>query len=435
MTDLATIRDDSALMVLPRAQHPAQAAIEMLRGHAEMMSMAYDLANKICRTQLVPTRFRGKAEDATAAILYGAELGLNPIQALQRVIAIHGMPTIESRTMVALLKSRGYRIKTLTQSDESVTVEGIDLEGERYESTWTIERATKAGYVPKPSSDKSLRRPEVDDDWVTVTKTWEGRSKKSVVGNIKFITDPQAMLKAKAQAEVCRDMAPEVLMGIAYSTEDIRSEQSYDDAADSASTPRYADAITVDEIIGEETAVKSQQGFKQKVKAAPQPDPEPEPTPAVDDPEPDASENRPEPETPQVDDAGQPEEKPPVEPPGAPTESTPGQTERVAAALGNARTKSNARDALLDLITALFHQAGYDSLDELPTIASNILKLRINNTDNLTDSQLKTVHNSLNAWQQVGTLPTMLARILEAADMQAEQTQQDAQQPTLDSTN
>lgn len=149
----------------------------------------------------------------------------------------------------------------------------------------------------------------------------------------------------------------------------------------------------------------------------------------VSQPRQDLSESGPKPDNPQAEAPSD------VTSPGAPTESTPGQTERVATAIANARKTSKARDALLDLITALFHQAGYDSLDELPTIASNILKLRINNTDNLTDSQLKTVHNSLNAWQQVGTLPTMIARILEAADMQAEQTQQDAQQPTLDSTN
>jgi hypothetical protein len=110
-TEIDILSQPSALTLLPPAQHPAQAAIDMLRGHAEMMGMAYDLATKMCRTQLVPTRFRGKPEDAAAAILYGAELGLNPIQSLQRVVPIHGMPTLEARTMVALLKSAATRSK------------------------------------------------------------------------------------------------------------------------------------------------------------------------------------------------------------------------------------------------------------------------------------------------------------------------------------
>jgi hypothetical protein len=114
--------------------------------------------------------------------------------------------------------------------------------------------------------------------------------------------------------------------------------------------------------------------------------------------------------------------------PGAPTEETPGQTDRVEAALRKAHNTSKAREALLDLITALFRECGYDSLSDLPTVASSILKLQVKDADKLTDSQLKTVHNSLNSWQTVGTLAEMVDRILDAADMQAEQ--QTGQQQT-----
>lgn len=402
-SELARQSDTSdAIQLLPPAQPPAHAAIEMLRGHADMMSMAYDLANKICRTQLVPTRFRGKAEDATAAILYGAELGLNPIQSLQRVIAIHGMPTIEARTMVALLKSRGYRIKTLEQSDEQVTVEGFDLAGERYVSQWTIERAKKAKYVP-----------EIDER----TGKYKVNANGNLIGNEKYITDPQAMLKAKAQAEVCRDMAPDVLLGISYSTEDMDSEQPRDYGHREA--PQYADAITVDEIVGGEQTER-QRSFKDKVRAA-----------AVDDSDGVASENRPEPETAQVSETGPVDDAPAdpesdktekpfqenVTPPGAPTDDTPGQTERVGKALGNASSKA----AYLGLITALFREAGCEDAAEQAAAASEILKNPVGSLDVLSSSQLKTVHNALNAWKNVGTLTDMVARILDAADMKAEE--------------
>lgn len=426
-TELDRVHHDSELTLLPPAQHPAQAAIDMLRGHAEMMDMAYSLATKMCRTQLVPTRFHGKGEDATAAILYGAELGLNPIQALQRVIPIHGQPTLEARTMVALLKARGYKIKTTAQSDQSVTVRGVDLDGEEYQSTWTIERATRAGYTR----------------------------------NQKYQTDPQAMLKAKAQAEVCRDMAPEVLLGIAYSTEDLESER-----LDSPGGDRGAnDAITVEEVISGAGGNAGATGWQGKVKsAAPAAD-------VVDDPDGGASEKRPEPDTSQVSDAGtvdasapepapaaadiaeaaglrddprrapeppaNPEPTPGAAAPGAPTADTPGQTERVEKALAGARNKpSKARDALLDLITARLQEAGIDTLDDLPAIASSILKTRIQYAATLSDSQLKTVHNALNAWKQADVLAERIVGILEAADMNAEAAQQqDGEQPTLDGAN
>jgi hypothetical protein len=146
---------------------------------------------------------------------------------LQRIIVIHGMPTIEARTMVALVKRHGYRIWTESTSDTSVTVMGVSLDGQAEVATWTIDRARQAGYVPEPINDQSKKRPGVVEDWVHTTR--DG-GKKSVTGNMKYITDPQAMLYAKAAAEVCRKLAPDVLLGIAYTTEDVQSEQSFDAA-------------------------------------------------------------------------------------------------------------------------------------------------------------------------------------------------------------
>jgi hypothetical protein len=206
-TELDLIHDGEIALTAP-APGTSAAAIDMLRGHAEMMDMAYELATKMVRTSMVPNIYRGKPEDATAAILYGAELGLNPIQSLQQVFAVHGQPAIYARTMVALLKTKGYRIWTVESSDESVTVTGISPDGIEEESTWTIERADQAGYVAKQ---------DAQGEWI---KNGNGK----IAGNTKYITDPQAMLYAKAAAEVCRKLAPDVLLGISHSREDLESE-------------------------------------------------------------------------------------------------------------------------------------------------------------------------------------------------------------------
>lgn len=242
-TDIATV-EESSLDLLPPTQAPSVVARQMLLAHAEMMQTAHNLAVPMVNTQMVPARFRGKAEDATAAILYGAELGLNPIQSLQRIIPIHGMPSLEARTMVALLKARGYKIRTTAQSDESVTVLGIDLDGEEYTATWTIQRAIKAGYVP-----------ELDER----TGKYKTNANGKLVGNEKYLTDPQAMLKAKAQSEVCRDMAPDVLLGISYTSEELQSE-NWDSGATLAAQQVQAPkgrgaAITTDDILADEVPV------------------------------------------------------------------------------------------------------------------------------------------------------------------------------------
>lgn len=161
-----------------------------LMRQAEAMSAAHKLATVLCNTQMVPQTFRGKPDDGAAAILYGAELGLKPQQALQQVFVVHGQPAIYARTMVALLKGKGYKFETVESTDESVTVRGTAPSGEQETSTWTIDRAKKAGYT----------------------------------SNKKYQTDPQAMLYAKAASEVSRRLAPDVLLGIKYAAEDLELE-------------------------------------------------------------------------------------------------------------------------------------------------------------------------------------------------------------------
>ena len=164
--------------------------LDLLVKQAQAMDAAYKIGSALANTQMVPQTFRGKPDDATAAILYGAELGLKPTQALQQVFVVHGQPAIYARTMVGLLKSKGYVFETVESTDESVTVRGTSPRGEVEQSTWTIARAQKAGYTK----------------------------------NGKYQSDPQAMLYAKAASEVSRKLAPDVLLGIRYTAEDLELE-------------------------------------------------------------------------------------------------------------------------------------------------------------------------------------------------------------------
>lgn len=164
--------------------------LALLVKQAQALDAAHKIGTALANTAMVPQTFRGKPDDAAAAILYGAELGLKPTQALQQVFVVHGQPAIYARTMVGLLKAEGYTFETVDTSDNAVTVRGTSPRGEVEESTWTIDRAKKAGYT----------------------------------GNKKYQSDPQAMLYAKAASEVCRKLAPDVLLGIRYTAEDLELE-------------------------------------------------------------------------------------------------------------------------------------------------------------------------------------------------------------------
>lgn len=171
-------------------QTPGISALQNLEAQAQAMGHAMTLADAMCKTEMVPKHFRGKPMDGAAAILYGAELGLNAIQSLQQIMVINGKPGIETRTAVALLKKYGYEIRTVESSPESVTVEGAGPRGENEVSTWTMQRAQTAGFT----------------------------------SNTLYKKIPEQMLYAKAAMEVARKIAPHVLSGIAYSLDELRLE-------------------------------------------------------------------------------------------------------------------------------------------------------------------------------------------------------------------
>ena len=90
--------------------------------------------------------------------------------------------------MLAIVLAAGHDVVTTVKSDAKVTVRGRRRGSETWvEETWTTERARRAGYTT----------------------------------NKKYESDPQAMLLARAQSDVCRQVAPDALAGLAYSVEEL----------------------------------------------------------------------------------------------------------------------------------------------------------------------------------------------------------------------
>lgn len=153
---------------------------------------AASLASDLCRTSFVPKAFAGKPEETAAALLLGDELGLSPLAALRSIHVISGTPGLYARTMVALVQSHGHEVVPVDDTPAKVTVKGRRAGSDEWvTSTWTTERARRAGYT----------------------------------SNKKYETDPQAMLYARAASDVCRRIAADVLLGIPYSVEEIELEQ------------------------------------------------------------------------------------------------------------------------------------------------------------------------------------------------------------------
>lgn len=148
----------------------------------------FRLANAIAKSGLAPSTMR-TAEQITIAIMHGAEIGLPPMQAVQRIAVVNGRPTIWGDAIPALLLSRGFRIQ------ESVTGEGDDRG-----ATCTITR---------PDGEKITRRFTVAD--AKVAGLW------GKVGPWK--QHPDRMLQMRARGFAARDGAADVLAGLYLSEE------------------------------------------------------------------------------------------------------------------------------------------------------------------------------------------------------------------------
>ncbi|PRB78277.1 hypothetical protein CQ012_02490 [Arthrobacter sp. MYb214] len=170
---------------------PTSTGTIQLAEWAAELGAAHQLGTALCKTAFVPKDFMGKPEAAAAAILAGKSLGLDPMNALSNIFVVHGRPALYARTMTALVMAQGHEVVRTEATPESVTVAGRRKGQERWqEFTWTIDRAKTAGYT----------------------------------SNSKYQSDPIAMLTAKAQAEACRTIAPDVLAGMPYSAEEMELE-------------------------------------------------------------------------------------------------------------------------------------------------------------------------------------------------------------------
>lgn len=221
MSTAPALRDEHVRdMTIPDPKGTGNAASAVLVEWAEGLAAAHRIASALCVTAFAPAHFKNKPEEAAAAILYGAEIGFTPTQALQNLYVIGGKPAMYARPMVALVQGAGHDVWTEEKSDESVTVCGRRRGSEHVtRETWTTARAQRAGYT----------------------------------SNKKYQTDPQAMLYARAASDVCRQIAADVLAGIGYTVEEMQLTEPDEEAK---AKPRGMSAVRA--------AVK------------PEPDPEPQ---------------------------------------------------------------------------------------------------------------------------------------------------------------
>jgi hypothetical protein len=164
------------------------AAVQSLAEWAQSAQAAMVVAEQLSRSSFVPEQFRGKPAEATAAILAGLEVGLQPMAALRSFDIINGTAAPRALTLRAVLLAHGHEIE-LTES----TASRCKMRGRRAGST----------------------------AWQTVDWTLDRAKTLNLTGKDSWRKQPQAMLVARATSELARLVAADAILGIGYSAEEI----------------------------------------------------------------------------------------------------------------------------------------------------------------------------------------------------------------------
>ena len=152
---------------------------------------ALQLADLIHRSKLAPKGF-DTPESCLVGILYGMEVGLSPIAALQRMAIIDGRPTIWGDAALALVQASGLLLsireeiqedpkQSITNNLTAICTVTRHGRAEQITNTFSIEDAKRAGLWQKPGP-------------------WSDY--------------PKRMLAMRARAFALRDAFPDVLAGL-----------------------------------------------------------------------------------------------------------------------------------------------------------------------------------------------------------------------------
>lgn len=115
-----------------------------------------DLASKIADTDFVPKEFRRKPAAVAAAILYGREIGLQPMSSLRSVNVIHGTPSLESEAMRALILSHGHHLRFVETTATRCIMEGCRRGSEEWTRVaYTMDEANQSGDAKKNPNYRS----------------------------------------------------------------------------------------------------------------------------------------------------------------------------------------------------------------------------------------------------------------------------------------
>lgn len=190
---------------------------------ADRMTYAKALAS----APIIPKALRrggpdGFAETAANVLLVfetGSMLGIHPIAALQSIHVVEGKATLSAQLMNSLVRKAGHKVDIEERGEIKVDPNGKITDQSDYAVRVTVTRC---------------------DDGSVATSTWNySRAKRAkLLGKDNWTNYFEAMATSRAISEACRQGAPDALMGVVYTAEELGAPVNADgEIVDMPATP------------------------------------------------------------------------------------------------------------------------------------------------------------------------------------------------------
>lgn len=151
------------------------------------MEEAFKFAEMLSKSNLVPKDFSGNVGNILVAVQWGAELGLQPMQAMQNIAVINGRPSLWGDSVIALVKASPLCEYVVEDVSENSATCKVKRRGEPEQTrVFSMEDAAKAGLKGKQGP------------WTQY---------------------PKRMLQMRARSWALRDVFPDVLRGMPVAEE------------------------------------------------------------------------------------------------------------------------------------------------------------------------------------------------------------------------
>lgn len=190
-------------------------AFQRLGKWTELFIQCGKAAQHLAMTEFVPDAFRNKPESVAAAMLKGAELGIDPLDALQNIYVVKGKVGFSAEFMRRRIIEAGHEIVIKESTDTRCVIRGRRKESDEWQQvTFTAENAKAASIDIKSypqdklvarASSRLFRRvfPDVMSGTAIIEDVIEVGDQGAIVE-----AEPEAVTKAVESAPIQRKTSP-----------------------------------------------------------------------------------------------------------------------------------------------------------------------------------------------------------------------------------